>query len=229
MTFDPSAHLMKLPQRKKGPNGQWITTEADYLPVAARVAWFRETCQQGSIEAELVTLDWEKGLAIFRATVRDGKGGTATAYAHEVRSAFPDFLEKANTRSVGRALALMGYGTMMAADDLDEGDHPAEAPVTTLPRDNITTVYSDPHIHSMDVAGGHASEPHPSAEEITTLVQSAQAANVSNDDFAHDMRRLLNVPDSQKVTKKWLRETMTMDQYNQARKVYGDRLAAILA
>jgi hypothetical protein len=90
------------------------------------------------------------------------------------------------------------------------------------------------HVHNMDVvssANGQPATPapqHPTSDEITTLVKSATAANVSLEDFGTDMRRLMQLPDGQKITKKFLRETMTMDQYNTARKVYGDRLEAIL-
>jgi hypothetical protein len=63
---------------------------------------------------------------------------------------------------------------------------------------------------------------------ITTLVDSARAANVDLEAFGHDMRRLMQLPESQKITKKFLRETMTMDQYNTARAHYGEALRVIL-
>ena len=44
--FDPNKYMLKLPKTKKivGDNGQvrWEKTETDYLPVAARIAWFRK-------------------------------------------------------------------------------------------------------------------------------------------------------------------------------------------
>jgi hypothetical protein len=69
---------------------------------------------------------------------------------------------------------------------------------------------------------------HPTADEITTLVDTAWATNVSLEDFGHDMRRLMQVPEGQKVTKKFLRETMTMEQYNMARSHYRAALRQIL-
>jgi hypothetical protein len=71
-------------------------------------------------------------------------------------------------------------------------------------------------------------EPHPTTDEITALIDTARAANVSNDDFAHDMRWLLELPAGAKITKKSLRETMTMAQYEAARKAYGERLRQVL-
>src|SRR5882724_4973062 len=75
-----------------------------------------------------------------------------------------------------------------------------------------------------DGTPGAATPPHPTAADITTLVDSARAANVDLEAFGHDMRRLMQLPESQKITKKFLRETMTMDQYNTARAHYGDAL-----
>ena len=37
-------------------------------------------------------------------------------------------MEKAETGSIGRALALLGYGTQFCADELDEGDRIVDAP-----------------------------------------------------------------------------------------------------
>jgi hypothetical protein len=42
------------------------------------------------------------------------------------------------------------------------------------------------------------------------------------------MRRLMQLPESQKITKKFLRESMTMEQYNTARSHYGEALRQIL-
>ena len=44
--FDPNKYMLKLPKTRKivGDNGmvRWEKTETDYLPVAARIAWFRK-------------------------------------------------------------------------------------------------------------------------------------------------------------------------------------------
>jgi hypothetical protein len=69
---------------------------------------------------------------------------------------------------------------------------------------------------------------HPSAEEITTLVNCARSANVDLEAFGHDMRRLMQLPATQKITKKFLRETMTLAQYTTARQHYGEALRIIL-
>jgi hypothetical protein len=90
--FNPRDYFIRLPQKRKNPaTDQWETTLTDYLPVAARVAWFRADHPHGTIDAVALTIDFDKGLAIFQATVEDGEGGKAVAYAHETRAGFADF------------------------------------------------------------------------------------------------------------------------------------------
>jgi hypothetical protein len=51
----------------------------------------------------------------------------------------------------------------------------------------------------------------------------------SKDDSAHDMQRLLKLPATQKITKKYLRETMTTAQYSTALAGYSEKLRQVLA
>ncbi len=93
-----------------------------YLPVSARLVWFREEHPDWSIETQPLHLDFENGIAVFQATVKDASGRViANATKVETRSDFADFVEKAETGSVGRALAMCGYGTQFAPE-LSEGD-----------------------------------------------------------------------------------------------------------
>lgn len=119
----------------------------DYLPVAARVKWFRTVFPNGMIETQEVCVDLDRpftkggnkvyGYARFRATVRDEEGrilgqGTKTENAAN----FFDYVEKAETGSIGRALAAAGFGTELD-QDLDEGrvvDAPRERRVNSTPR-----------------------------------------------------------------------------------------------
>jgi hypothetical protein len=98
----------------------------EYLPVAARLAWFRDEHPDWSIETEPIHLDVERQVVVFRAVVKDTSGRIiATATKMETGSDFTDFVEKAETGSIGRALALCGYGTQFAPElsegELDEG------------------------------------------------------------------------------------------------------------
>lgn len=141
--FNPSDHLMQI-KNKQG--------SSDYLPVQWRLVWLREQCPGAEIVTELVHLDltaetteevfvWNnerkrsekvvktgQGIAIFKATIRDGKGGVSTGTKMEKAASFPDFLEKAETGAIGRALAALGYGTQFAPE-LSEEHRIVDSPV----------------------------------------------------------------------------------------------------
>ena len=69
-----------------------------------------------------------KGYARFRATISDGKGGRATGTKSECAASFPDYIEKAETGAIGRALAALGYGTQFAPE-LNEEHRIVDSPV----------------------------------------------------------------------------------------------------
>lgn len=100
----------------------------DYLEVKYRLVWFREEHPTWSIETEFLSIDERNACA--RAVLRD-ETGRIIATSHKAESAghFPDFMEKAETGAIGRALALIGYGTQFCADELDEGSRIVDAPV----------------------------------------------------------------------------------------------------
>src|SRR5260221_564714 len=142
--FNPNEHLIQIPS-KDG--------KKDYLPVQWRLVWFRLLCPQGTIDTEELEVDndreceaeisaWNqetrrsekvlkvaKGYARYRAVVTDGKGGRASATKTERMVDFDDFVEKAETGAVGRALAMLGYGTQFAMIEFDEGERIVDAPV----------------------------------------------------------------------------------------------------
>ena len=108
MTFDFKRHLIK------------VQGGRTYLPVSARIVWFRQEHPDWSIETEAVEINHEKQYAIFRARICDGDGKLmSTGTKKEDVKGFGDYIEKAETGSVGRALALCGFGTQFSPD-LDE-------------------------------------------------------------------------------------------------------------
>ena len=141
--FNPNEHVIQLKSR----DGL-----RDYLPVQWRLVWFREQCPNGSIETEMLHLDLDReteeemdvwneekqvneksarhasGFAIFRAVAKDGKGGVGTGTKSEKAASFPDYIEKAETGSIGRALAALGFGTQFAPE-LDEQHRIVDSPV----------------------------------------------------------------------------------------------------
>lgn len=99
----------------------------DYLQVMHRLVWFREEHPLWSVETSFETLTDK--YAVAKAIVRDEMGRLlSTAHKSETTQGFADFLEKAETGAIGRALALCGYGTQFCADELDEGDRLADSP-----------------------------------------------------------------------------------------------------
>lgn len=118
--FNPNEHMMKL----KGK---------DYLQVMWRLVWFREDHPDWSIDASIIEADAEH--AVFKATICD-ENGTQKCSGHgsESKRDFGDYLEKAETKAVGRALAMLGYGTQFTATELDEGERIVDSPVDRMPR-----------------------------------------------------------------------------------------------
>lgn len=97
-----------------------------YLMVAHRIVWFREECPNHTILTEFVQLT--ESYAIAKATIKHGELILATSHKREDQKHFPDFMEKAETGAVGRALALIGYGTQFAPE-FDEGDRIVDTPI----------------------------------------------------------------------------------------------------
>lgn len=146
-TFNPNEHTIQL-KSKDGAK--------DYLPVLWRLVWFREKCPHGTIETEMLHLDLDRvteeeayvwsnekrrsekvvkqanGFVLFKATVKDGNGGIGTGTKSEKAASFPDFIEKAETGAIGRALAALGYGTQFAPE-LSEAHRIVDSPVDRQP------------------------------------------------------------------------------------------------
>lgn len=99
----------------------------DYLQVAHRLVWFREEHPDWSIHTSYILID--KDVAVCKAEVSNEKGEClSTGHKMETPAGFSDYIEKAETGSIGRALAHIGYGTQFAPD-LDEGERLVDSPV----------------------------------------------------------------------------------------------------
>lgn len=99
--FDPSRYLTKV-------------SGSDYLEVKWRLVWLREIHPDAQIETELVSHDGQ--FAVFRARVGIPGGGSATGWGSEGFNDFRDYIEKAETKAIGRALAALGFGTQFCPD-----------------------------------------------------------------------------------------------------------------
>ena len=112
--FNPKEHLIDL----KGKS---------YLQVMWRLVWFRDEKPLWAIDTKLEQLSDKH--AVFCAKIYDENGSLKSAgYGSESINDFRDFIEKAETKAVGRALAMLGYGTQFAPE-LDEGERIVDSPV----------------------------------------------------------------------------------------------------
>ena len=148
-----------------------------YLPVASRLVWFREQHPDWGIQTEIVEINHEKQFAVFRATVRDAEGRTiSTATKKEDAKGFGDYIEKAETGSVGRALGMAGFGTD-SDPDMDDGKngdaaHIVDAPQPMRPAVTPSSRFTDNR--TVDARAGYA--PRPQAPR--------QAASIDDDPFS---------------------------------------------
>ncbi|MDQ3044510.1 MAG: hypothetical protein M3R06_05085 [Chloroflexota bacterium] len=121
--FDPTPYLRQLRGRGGGK-------AQEYLDVKWRLLWLRREHPNAEITTEHIRLD--ESSAIFRATVILPTGGSATGYGSETATDFPDFIEKAETKAIGRALNALGYGAQFTEGE-EEGASEASASSQSSP------------------------------------------------------------------------------------------------
>ena len=105
--FDPSKYITKVSGR-------------DYIEVKLRLVWLRTDYPDASIETEHIELTNTR--AVFKASVTLSSGASASGYGSETPGDFGDYIEKAETKAIGRALGALGFGTQFTYD-FDEGSH----------------------------------------------------------------------------------------------------------
>jgi len=141
-TFQPNEHLINL---GNSHTPRW------YLPVQWRLVWLREQCPDAKVSTEVIHLDFEKGIAVFRATIKHGEAEAVGTGSETVKD-FRDYIEKAETKAIGRALAALGFGTQFAPE-LDEGqERIADAPVQRQARPQTAQqTQDDPTIKAANI------------------------------------------------------------------------------
>lgn len=127
--FDPTQYLSKFDGR-------------EYLEVKWRLLWLRSEHPDARMTTEIVQHNEEGGFALFRAEVEIPGGGKATGWGSETVRDFHDYIEAAETKALGRALAALGYGTQFCQDfDFSANARPGtnqivDAPVSLPSRSN---------------------------------------------------------------------------------------------
>jgi hypothetical protein len=190
--FEPGRYLTKLSRRMRGADGVWQTVELDYMEVKWRLLWLRTEQPEARIETQLVKQ--ESDLAIFSARVTLPSGAMATGWGSETVDDWRDFIEKAETKALGRALAALGFGTQFCEDfDFAQGnehkvvDAPvdiratravrqpiaAAAPASRPQRDERTAASAP----AQQPAGGWTDRPatEPQVKAIYAIARGAQA------------------------------------------------------
>lgn len=99
--FDPNQYVSKVKGR-------------DYLEVKWRMHWMRSEQPDAILETELAS--HENGRAIMRARVTFPNGASATGWGSETVENSEAYIEKAETKAIGRALTALGYGTPLTVD-----------------------------------------------------------------------------------------------------------------
>jgi uncharacterized protein YbdZ (MbtH family) len=119
--FDPTQYLSKFDGR-------------DYLEVKWRLLWLRSQHPDARIVTEIVQHNEENGFALFRAEAEIPGGGKATGWGSETVRDFHDYIEAAETKAIGRALAALGYGTQFCTDfDFSANARPGKPQVVDAP------------------------------------------------------------------------------------------------
>lgn len=130
--FDPAKHLTTIGKGSRA---------ALYLEVKWRVAWLRSEHPDATVTTEMTQFanplphpetGEVAGYAVFRAEITIPGRGSATGWGSVRQSDFGDYLEKAETKAIGRACATLGYGTQFCADheyDADNSGRVVDAPV----------------------------------------------------------------------------------------------------
>lgn len=160
MVFNPNEHLTKL----KGK---------DYLEVKWRLVWLRDACPNAQIATSLVHLDMDKGVAVFKARVEDGNGGIGEGHGSESSKDFGDYIEKAETKAIGRALAALGYGTQFAPE-IEEGARIVDSPVESRNGNKPATTPAARSAQEAPAAPAQENKPIASIPTMTQILATAK-------------------------------------------------------
>jgi len=130
----------------------------DYLEVRWRLLWLRTEHADAVIVTELER--HEGGMALFKARITIPEGGEATGWGSETVSDFGDYIEKAETKALGRACAALGYGTQFCSD-FDFHDNPVDSQgkrylATAAQVKAIYTIAQEEHGLSQEQMNEHA-------------------------------------------------------------------------
>ncbi|MGQ9676861.1 MAG: hypothetical protein ACUVX1_14455 [Chloroflexota bacterium] len=175
--FSPERYVTKLQGR-------------DYLEVKWRLVWLRTEHPDAVITTELIQC--ANDFALFRATVSIPGAGSATGWGSETPKDFRDYIEKAETKALGRALAALGYGTQFCEDYAEGTGKVVDSPVSRSDGE------PKPTKAQQDAAVTHWKQQFAKAESVEEL--QAIGRTLAHDPHVGDARDLL-VPEYSKRMK----------------------------
>ncbi len=154
---------------------------SDYLEVKWRLVWMRDRHPDAVVETELVT--HQDNTAVFRARIVIPDGGSATGWGSETAGDFRDYLEKAETKAIGRALAALGFGTQFCPD-FEFGA--AAGRVVDAPVKMSRMIHSAAELHRTEPAAASATPPEQAATQRQLRYLQAVAREAGLDAAALD-------------------------------------------
>lgn len=166
--FDPARHLT-------------LVSGKEYLEVKWRLVWLRTEHSNAIINTELVSHDTDAKHAMFKAYVAIPDGGSATGFGSEDARGFGDYIEKAETKAIGRALAALGFGTQFCGD-FDYGaaaGKVVDSPVRPQSRDVAPRATERPQ---QAPAAGMGGPPLASEKQMGAIYAISMSLNMTDDD-----------------------------------------------
>ena len=101
--------------------------ERNYLQVKHRLQLLRELFPEAQITTQSLMIDPQNSFACFHATVLLPNGASGEGTGSETASDFRDYIEKAETKAIGRALSAAGIGHQYGIADFEyESESPKE-------------------------------------------------------------------------------------------------------
>ena len=157
--FDPNQYISKVKGR-------------DYLEVKWRIAWMRHEHPDANLETDLVS--HEEGRAVMRARVTFPSGASATGWGSETAGSSEAYIEKAETKAIGRALTALGFGTPVNSDIEDAAPQRPQRLQSSQPNSPHVTQAQRAFIQTL------ANELKLDSNELESLVQQHTGNNLAN-------------------------------------------------
>lgn len=143
---------MKTVKTEKGTELPLINLKGkSYLMVAYRLQWLTESVDRYTIQTDFLLVTDDQTIAKATVNIFNKEGvlvRQAQATKRETKKDFVDHTEKAETAAIGRALAMLGFGTQHALSDLDEGERLADSPLQAVTQTTVSQAANVPNVET---------------------------------------------------------------------------------